>query len=139
VAAASAIVGVWLILVIVLPIVIVICICVCIFFMCRRESTHVIVNQAAQPGTGVPQGTQQPHPPAGYMLQQPHPPAGYTLQQPHPPAGYTPATAVASLVQPDGGEKSLVEKIKEINELKHQGILSEEEFSAAKAKIISEN
>jgi hypothetical protein len=97
------------------------------------------MHQAAQPGTGVPQGTQQPHPPAGYTPQQPHPPAGYTLQQPHPPAGYTPTTAVASLVQPDGGEKSLGEKIKEIIELKDQGILSEAEFSAAKAKLISGN
>lgn len=37
------------------------------------------------------------------------------------------------------GEKSLGEKIKEINELKEQGVLSEEEFSAAKAKLLSGN
>jgi hypothetical protein len=36
-------------------------------------------------------------------------------------------------------EKSLGDKIKEISDLKEQGILSEEEFSAAKAKLIAGN
>jgi hypothetical protein len=47
---------------------------------------------------------------------------------------------VTTLVQPTSSEKSLGVKIKEISELKDQGILTEEEFSAAKAKLIrSEN
>ena len=45
--------------------------------------------------------------------------------------------ALTVAVQPGG--KSLGEKIKEISELKDQGVLSEEEFSAAKAKLIAEN
>ncbi len=51
-----------------------------------------------------------------------------------------PQAVVTTLVQLGGGEKSLGVKIKEISELKDQGILTEEEFSAAKAKLIrSEN
>jgi hypothetical protein len=56
--AVGTFIGVTLILIIVLPIVLGICICVCICVMCRRQST-IIVNQAAQPGTGVPRGTRQ--------------------------------------------------------------------------------
>ena len=43
----------------------------------------------------------------------------------------------AAAAQP--GEKSLADKIKEISELKDQGILSEEEFTAAKAALIAGN
>ena len=56
--AVGTIIGVTLILIIVLPIVLVICICVCICFVCMRRESTIIVNQAAQPSTGVPQGTQ---------------------------------------------------------------------------------
>jgi hypothetical protein len=55
--AVGTFIGVTLILIIVLPIVLVICICVFICFMLRRQTT-IIVNQAVQPGTGVPRGTQ---------------------------------------------------------------------------------
>ncbi|HEX6780670.1 MAG TPA: SHOCT domain-containing protein [Solirubrobacterales bacterium] len=37
---------------------------------------------------------------------------------------------------PAGGESSTIEQLKELGELKAQGILTEEEFAAQKAKIL---
>jgi hypothetical protein len=37
---------------------------------------------------------------------------------------------------PAGGEKSTIDQLKELGELKAQGILTEEEFAAQKAKIL---
>jgi hypothetical protein len=56
-----------------------------------------------------------------------------THEQLHSETLSAPQPVVTTLVQPSGGEKSpgLGEKIKEISELKDQGILTEEEFSAA--------
>jgi hypothetical protein len=61
-----------------------------------------------------------------------------THEQLHSETLSTPQPVVTTLVQPSGDEKSLGEKIKEISELKDQGILTEEEFSAAKAKLIDQ-
>ena len=49
-------------------------------------------------------------------------------QQAPPPQAAAPA--------PAGGEGSTIEQLKELGELKAQGILTEEEFAAQKAKIL---
>jgi len=49
-------------------------------------------------------------------------------QQAPPPQAAAPAPAA-------GGEKSTIDQLKELGELKAQGILTEEEFAAQKAKI----
>jgi hypothetical protein len=49
-------------------------------------------------------------------------------QQAPPPQAAPPA--------PAGGEKSTIDQLKELGELKAQGILTEEEFAAQKAKIL---
>jgi putative oligomerization/nucleic acid binding protein len=50
-------------------------------------------------------------------------------QQAPPPQAAAPAPAA-------GGEKSTIDQLKELGELKAQGILTEEEFAAQKAKIL---
>ena len=52
----------------------------------------------------------------------------YAQQAPPPQAA--PAAA------PAGGESSTIEQLKELGELKAQGILTEEEFAAQKAKLL---
>jgi hypothetical protein len=47
----------------------------------------------------------------------------YAQQAPPPPA-------------PAGGESSMIDQLKELGALKEQGILTEEEFAAQKAKIL---
>ncbi len=54
----------------------------------------------------------------------------YAEQQPPAPA---PAPAAA----PAGGESSVIDQLKELGELKAQGILTEEEFAAQKAKLLA--
>ena len=49
-------------------------------------------------------------------------------QQAPPPQAAAPA--------PAGGESSTIDQLKELGELKAQGILTEEEFAAQKAKIL---
>jgi Short C-terminal domain len=51
-------------------------------------------------------------------------------QQAPPPQTAAPAAA------PAGGESSMIEQLKELGELKSQGILTEEEFAAQKAKLL---
>lgn len=51
----------------------------------------------------------------------------YAEQQPPAPA---PAAA------PAGGESSMIDQLKQLGELKAQGILTEEEFAAQKAKLL---
>lgn len=53
-------------------------------------------------------------------------------QQAAPPPQAAPAPAAA----PAGGEGSLIDQLKELGELKAQGILTEEEFAAQKAKLL---
>jgi hypothetical protein len=65
---------------------------------------------AANRGAGYAQGYQS----AGYQ------PSAY--QEPPPPAG--------------GGEVDMIEQLKELASLKDQGILTEEEFAAQKAKLL---
>jgi hypothetical protein len=50
-------------------------------------------------------------------------------QQPEAPVAAAPAVA------PQGGE-SVIDQLKELGELKSQGILTEEEFAAQKAKLL---
>lgn len=52
----------------------------------------------------------------------------YAEQQPSAPA---PAAA------PAGGQSSVIDQLKELGELKAQGILTEEEFAAQKAKLLA--
>jgi putative oligomerization/nucleic acid binding protein len=51
-------------------------------------------------------------------------------QAPPPPQAAPPAAA------PAAGESSTIEQLKELGELKAQGILTEEEFAAQKAKLL---
>ena len=51
----------------------------------------------------------------------------YAEQQPPAPA---PAAA------PAGGDSSMIDQLKQLGELKAQGILTEEEFAAQKAKLL---
>ncbi len=44
-----------------------------------------------------------------------------------------PAPAAAA---PAGGEQSMIDQLKQLGELKAQGILTEEEFAAQKAKLL---
>jgi hypothetical protein len=53
-------------------------------------------------------------------------------QQPQEAAPPAPAPAAA----PAGGEASMIDQLKELGELKAQGILTEEEFAAQKAKLL---
>jgi hypothetical protein len=48
-----------------------------------------------------------------------------------PPAAVPPATP------PGGGESSMIDQLKELAELKSQGILTEDEFAAQKAKLLA--
>jgi hypothetical protein len=50
-----------------------------------------------------------------------------------PPEAAPPAPAPA----PAGGESSMIDQLKELGELKAQGILTEEEFAAQKAKLLA--
>jgi hypothetical protein len=52
-------------------------------------------------------------------------------QQAPPPQAAAPAPAA-----PAAGEGSTIEQLKELGELKAQGILTEEEFAAQKAKLL---
>jgi hypothetical protein len=49
-----------------------------------------------------------------------------------PEAAPTPAAAAASA----GGGESVIDQLKELAELKSQGVLTEEEFAAQKAKLL---
>jgi hypothetical protein len=49
------------------------------------------------------------------------------------PVEAAPAPAAAA---PPAGESSMIEQLKQLGELKEQGILTEEEFAAQKAKLL---
>jgi len=53
--------------------------------------------------------------------------AEMAAQAPPPPAAPAPAA---------GGESSVIDQLKELGELKAQGVLTEEEFAAQKAKLL---
>jgi hypothetical protein len=59
-------------------------------------------------------------------------------QQEAPQQQYAPApeAAPAAAPAPAGGESSLIDQLKQLGELKSQGILTEEEFAAQKAKLL---
>jgi hypothetical protein len=53
------------------------------------------------------------------------------------PQAYAPAPEAAPApAAPAGGEGSVIDQLKELGELKAQGILTEEEFAAQKAKLL---
>ncbi|HWA53933.1 MAG TPA: SHOCT domain-containing protein [Solirubrobacterales bacterium] len=47
------------------------------------------------------------------------------------------APAPAAPAAPAGGEQSMIEQLRQLGELKEQGILTEEEFAAQKAKLLN--
>jgi len=53
-------------------------------------------------------------------------------QQQAPPPAAAPAPAA-----PAGGEASLIDQLKQLGELKDQGVLTEAEFAAQKAKLLN--
>ena len=48
-----------------------------------------------------------------------------------------PQQAAAAPPAPAGGESSMIDQLKELGELKAQGILTEEEFAAQKARLLA--
>jgi len=48
-----------------------------------------------------------------------------------------PAPAPVAAAPPAEGEQSLIDQLKQLGELKEQGILTEEEFAAQKAKLLN--
>ena len=58
-------------------------------------------------------------------------------QQEAPPANQPEAAAAPAPAQPAGGGASLIEQLKQLGELKDQGILTEQEFSEQKAKLLA--
>jgi hypothetical protein len=64
-------------------------------------------------------------------------PQGYAepLGAAQPQAAPAPA-APAAAPAPAGGESSLIEQLKQLGELKDQGVLTEDEFAAQKAKLL---
>jgi hypothetical protein len=58
-------------------------------------------------------------------------------QQEEPQQAAAPvAAAPAAPAAPADGEQSMIEQLKQLGELKEQGILTEEEFAAQKAKLL---
>lgn len=58
-------------------------------------------------------------------------------QQPAPPPQQpAPAPQPPPAVAPAGGNQATIDQLKELGELKAQGILTDEEFAAQKAKIL---
>ncbi len=57
-------------------------------------------------------------------------------QQEAAPAQEAPPPAAAAAPAAGGGEASVIDQLKELGELKAQGILTEEEFAAQKAKLL---
>lgn len=53
------------------------------------------------------------------------------------PAPAAPAPAPAAPAAPAAGGASTIDQLKELGELKAQGILTEEEFAAQKAKVLA--
>lgn len=47
-----------------------------------------------------------------------------------------PAAVAPAPTAPAGGEQSMIDQLKQLGELKEQGILTEEEFAAQKAKLL---
>jgi hypothetical protein len=47
-----------------------------------------------------------------------------------------PAAAPPPVAPPEAGGQSVIDQLKELGELKSQGILTEEEFAAQKAKLL---
>jgi putative oligomerization/nucleic acid binding protein len=52
-------------------------------------------------------------------------------------AQQAPAPAAAAPAPPAAGGQSMIDQLKELGELKAQGILTEEEFAAQKAKLLN--
>jgi hypothetical protein len=55
---------------------------------------------------------------------------------PPPQAAAAPPPAATAPEAPAAGETSMIDQLKELGELKAQGILTEEEFAAQKAKLL---
>jgi Short C-terminal domain len=55
-------------------------------------------------------------------------------QQEEPQQAATPVAAAPAA--PAGGEQSTIDQLKQLGELKEQGILTDEEFAAQKAKLL---
>lgn len=53
------------------------------------------------------------------------------------PAQAAPPAPAQAPAQPAGGGASLIEQLKQLGELKEQGILTEQEFSDQKAKLLA--
>ena len=52
-------------------------------------------------------------------------------------AAPAPAPAAPAAAAPEAGGASMIDELKELGELKAQGILTEEEFAAQKAKLLA--
>jgi len=52
-------------------------------------------------------------------------------------AQQAPPPAAPAAAAPPAGEESMIDQLKQLGELKEQGILTEEEFAAQKAKLLA--
>jgi hypothetical protein len=77
---------------------------------------------------------QQPPPQQGYP-QQGYPQQGYP-QQGYPQQGY-PQQPPPQQAPPQGGGPSMLDQLNSLTELHNSGALTDEEFTAAKAKLLS--
>jgi hypothetical protein len=81
----------------------------------RRRQERRWAQQEAPQGYAEPQGGAQPQ---------------------AAPAAPVAAAAPAPAAAPAGGEASIIDQLKQLAELKDQGILTEDEFAAQKAKLL---
>jgi hypothetical protein len=65
--------------------------------------------------------------------QQGYPPQGYAAP---PQQGYAPPPAAPSPAAPPAAESSMMDQLNQLAALHQQGVLSDEEFTAAKAKLL---
>jgi membrane protease subunit (stomatin/prohibitin family) len=88
-------------------------------------------HMAAGVGMGVPGGGMM----GGVVAQPGYPQPGYPQQPPAPPP--VPA-APAAPAAPPGGAPTMVERLQKLEALKAAGVLSEDEYAAKRAQILSE-
>jgi hypothetical protein len=65
----------------------------------------------------------------------PPPPSGKRFDEPAPTKAPEAVEATAAAISSESGSKSLADKVIELNRLREQGVLSDEEFAALKGEL----
>ena len=97
----------------------------------RMATTAVVAGTAAHMGAK----SAQRNAAAGQYEDQ-APPAPAPADEPAAPEAAAPEAAAPEAAAPEAAESPQIEQIKQLAALKDQGILTEEEFAASKAKIL---